>query len=164
MSAVNNEENKQSINNIKMLSKMSAEGLVPNLFREVKRVKEEAYSKVRTLREQIRVIKRQEEERARIEAIKIHEKRQKEFEEKSVPEQSFAELFAASNGEKVEKKISEENSNKEVLKKEIKVEEIKDQTSSSQPKKLQESDKKKDKLISELTKRLEKLEKEVQHD
>ncbi len=148
MSAVNNEENKQSINNIKMLSKMSAEGLVPNLFREVKRVKEEAYSKVRTLREQIRVIKRQEEERARIEAIKTHEKRQKEFEEKSVPEQSFAELFAASNGEKVEKKISEENSNKEVLKKEIKVEEIKDQTSSSQPKKLQESAVKENKKVS----------------
>lgn len=100
MIGINNEENKQSIDNVKNLKEMSTSGHILNLFKNVKRTKEDAYSLVRVLREQARVVKRQEEEKARIEALKNQAKRQKEIEEaRNVPQQSFAELFAQSNGE-----------------------------------------------------------------
>ena len=95
MSEINNEE-KQSINNIKSLYKMNAEGVIPSLFHEVKKAKQQTFNLLSNYKDKIASIKQEQENKLKLEFLKEQAKlREANFaankeEESSV---SFAELF-----------------------------------------------------------------------
>lgn len=92
MSKINSNE-KQNINNIKMLNEIEANGLVPSLFREVKKAKQQALNMTVNIRDQISSLQRQEEERVKLEAQKNQEKMKLDAKKESEKEASFAELY-----------------------------------------------------------------------
>ena len=121
MSEINNNEDKQGINNIKALYKMNADNIISNLFHEVKRIKQQAFNLTNTLKERINSIKllKEQQQKEFVESetnipvenfVSKIEKRQEKIEEDS---KSFAELFASSMQEKENRK--EEEVKSEVL-------------------------------------------------
>ena len=114
MSEINNEE-KQNINNIKSLYKMNTDGLVPGLFHEVKKAKQQLFSLVSTYKDKIATIKQEQEQKLKQELLKEQAKlvAQRAEENKTnvskvneVVEEnlSFAELFESKEREKKESK------------------------------------------------------------
>ena len=101
MSEINNEE-KQSINNIKSLYKMNAEGVIPSLFHEVKKAKQQTFNLLSNYKDKIASIKQEQENKLKLEFLKEQAKlREANFaankeEESSV---SFAELFESKEKE-----------------------------------------------------------------
>ena len=90
MSEVEKKE-KQNINNIKALYGLYKEKKMHGLFHEVKRVKFDAYNLAKKFKEEVKNLRRLEEEKEKLESLqteKVKEDREKE---------SFAELFAKSN-------------------------------------------------------------------
>ncbi len=87
------EKEKQTIGNIKMLEELSNSGLVPSLFREVKRAKQQTINIINSFREQILSLQKQEEERVKQEALKTQAKMKQEASVQNEPKQSFADLF-----------------------------------------------------------------------
>ena len=61
MSEINNEEKQQSINNIKSLYKMNTEGLIPSLFHEVKKAKQQSFNLLNSYKEKLANIKFEQE-------------------------------------------------------------------------------------------------------
>lgn len=117
MSEINNEE-KQNINNIKSLYKMNADGLVPGLFHEVKKAKQQLFSLVSTYKDKIATIKQEQELKLKQELLKEQAKlvAQSSEENKSnasktkVEEEetlSFAELFESKERENKQGKTPE---------------------------------------------------------
>jgi len=105
LSEINNEE-KQSINNIKSLYKINADGLVPSLFHEVKRAKQQAFSLVNNYKDRLASLKQEQEQKLKQELLKeqakyVEANKQNNLEantktvRKPEPEDnmSFAELF-----------------------------------------------------------------------
>jgi len=88
-------EEKQNINNIKQLYKLNNEGVIPTLFREVKKAKQQTFAIVNSLKEKLSNLKQLEVERQKQELLKevrakeLAVKKEQEKEEKL----SFAELF-----------------------------------------------------------------------
>lgn len=87
------EKEKQTIGNIKMLEELSNSGLVPSLFREVKRAKQQTINIINSFREQILSLQKQEEERVKQEALKTQAKMKQEASVQNESKQSFADLF-----------------------------------------------------------------------
>lgn len=114
MSEINNEE-KQNINNIKSLYKINADSLIPSLFREVKKAKQQSIALLNNLRDKLSEIKKDKETKLKQELLKqVREQEEKasgnatrSSEEDTA---SFAELFEGqqTKKEKVETKESEE--------------------------------------------------------
>lgn len=96
MSEVNNEEKQQSITNIKSLYQMHADKLVPALFHDVKKAKQQAFSIINNYKERIANLQKEQEAKLKREQIKEQAMAnaakvvRKEVEENV----SFAELFA----------------------------------------------------------------------
>lgn len=101
---MSNEEKQQNVNNIKSLSKLSSEGSVPSLFREVKRAKQQAITMLNALRDRANVVRREEEDKARAEALRVQAQKRLSSVQSKEAEQSFAELFEKSTGGVVEEK------------------------------------------------------------
>lgn len=94
MSEVEKKE-KQNINNIKALYGLYKEKKMHGLFHEVKRVKFDAYNLAKKFKEEVKNLRRLEEEKEKLESLqteKVKEDREKE---------SFAELFAKSNSKEM---------------------------------------------------------------
>ena len=110
MSEVNNEEKQQSITNIKSLYQMHADKLVPALFHDVKKAKQQAFSIINNYKERIANLQKEQEAKLKREQIKEQAMAnaakvvRKEVEENV----SFAELFALK-----EKQESKEPANKQ---------------------------------------------------
>ena len=123
MSEINNEE-KQNINNIKSLYKMNADGLVPALFHEVKKAKQQAFSMVSMYKDKLANIKQEQELKLKQELAKEQAKliaqRQQEnikVQKEKDPEEnlSFAELFESRERDnKKEKTIPVANKPQEI--------------------------------------------------
>ncbi len=101
---MSNEEKQQNVNNIKSLSKLSSEGSVPSLFREVKRAKQQAITMLNALRDRANVVRREEEDKARAEALRAQAQKRLSSVQQKDSEQSFAELFEKSTGGTLEEK------------------------------------------------------------
>ena len=95
---MSNEEKQQNVNNIKSLNKLSSEGVVPSLFREVKRAKQQAYNMLNALRERAAAVRREEDDKARAEALRAQAQKRLSSVQPKEAEQSFAELFEKSTG------------------------------------------------------------------
>ena len=107
MSEINNEE-KQNINNIKSLYKINADGLVPALFHEVKKAKQQAFSMVNMYKDRIANIKQEQEqkvkqellkEQAKLVAQRAEEQAKLKAEREAEEKISFAELFESKERE-----------------------------------------------------------------
>ena len=99
---MSNEEKQQNINNIKSLSKLSNEGVVPSLFREVKYAKQQVLNMLNSLREKANAVRREEEGKARAEALRVQaQKRLATVQQDRSGEKSFAELFEQSTDKQV---------------------------------------------------------------
>lgn len=107
MSEINNEE-KQNINNIKSLYKINADGLVPALFHEVKKAKQQAFSMVNMYKDRIANIKQEQEqkvkqellkEQAKLTAQRAEEQAKLKAEREAEEKISFAELFESKERE-----------------------------------------------------------------
>ena len=96
---------KQNINNIKELYNLSREKQMHNLFHEVKKVKFDAFNLAKRFIDELHESRRLQEEKLRIDNLQEGLKQQVEQNE------SFADLFAESNGEK--KNVPVEETNKE---------------------------------------------------
>ncbi len=104
MSKIEKKE-KQNIDNIKQLGQMNESGLVPSLFQQVKRAKQQALNVMASVREQLTTLQRQEEEKFRQEAIK-NQAEMMRSQKQSEDEKSFAELLSKGK-EKEEKSLQE---------------------------------------------------------
>ena len=100
MSEINNEE-KQSINNIKTLYKMNTEGLIPSLFHEVKKAKQHTFNLLNSFKDRIASIKQEQENKLKLEFLKEQAKlREANFAANEAEEKvSFAELFESKEKE-----------------------------------------------------------------
>ena len=109
MSEINNEEKQQSINNIKSLYKMNTEGLIPSLFHEVKKAKQQSFNLLNSYKEKLANIKFEQENKVKQELQKEQAK-QRLAESASRPVKdddsnvSFAELFESKENESKAKK------------------------------------------------------------
>lgn len=116
-----NKQDKQNINNIKALYKLIADNQLPSLFREVKKAKNDILNLEKTFYDQIREEQRKRDEKQKLEQLKAQMSNKNDQ-----VSQSFAELFAKSNGEEVETKKEVEKQQKVeiVAEKEVKKEKI----------------------------------------
>ena len=105
-----NKQDKQNINNIKALYKLVADNQLPNLFREVKKIRNDLLNLEKSFFDQVREDKRKQEEKQKLEQLKAQMTTKKE--ESS---QSFAELFAKANGEEIKEKKEESAQKVETL-------------------------------------------------
>ena len=114
---MSNEEKQQNVNNIKSLSKLSSEGAVPSLFREVKRAKQQAATMLNALRERANVMRREEDDKARAEALRAQVQKRLSSVQSKEHEQSFAELFEKSTGSNIveEKEVVKPVEEKKVI-------------------------------------------------
>lgn len=85
------EEKQQSINNIKLLHKLSVEGAVPSLFRQVQRLKEQALKLIEEQKSALQMISRKEENEQKAQYIRQQLKVKQEEAKRS--DESFAKLL-----------------------------------------------------------------------
>lgn len=112
MSEINNEE-KQNINNIKSLYKINADSLIPSLFREVKKAKQQSIALLNNLRDKLSEIKKDKETKLKQELLKqVREQEEKASGNSARSSEedtaSFAELFEGQQAKKAEPKESGE--------------------------------------------------------
>ena len=125
MSEINNEE-KQNINNIKLLYKVNADGVIPSLFHEVKKAKQQTFNLVNSYKEKLADIKKAKETKLKQELLKqVRAEEEKALSGKNsvIDEKeslSFAELFEGQETKKeqpkavVKEAVKEDVSPKEV--------------------------------------------------
>ncbi len=105
MSEINNEE-KQNINNIKLLYKINADNVIPALFHEVKKAKQQTFALVNSYKDKLAEIKKEKETKLKQELLKqVREQEEKALNESSsiaVEKEnvSFAELFEGHENKK----------------------------------------------------------------
>ena len=139
MSEINNEE-KQGINNIKSLFKMNTEKVIPSLFSDVKKAKQQTFALINGYKERIAYLKQEQEKKLKIELLREQAKyREENLAKREEGEKvSFAELFES---KEKESKAKTEGVKKEEEKPEVKVAEtpVKEATSVSAPSKPQKA-------------------------
>ena len=103
MSEINNEE-KQNINNIKLLYKLNADGVIPSLFREVKKAKQQTFALVNSCKDKLAEIKKEKETKMKQEILKqardVENANIKSADSNEKETASFAELFESQENKK----------------------------------------------------------------
>lgn len=116
MSEINNEE-KQNINNIKLLYKLNADGVIPSLFREVKKAKQQTFALVNACKDKLAEIKKDKETKLKQELLKqVREEEMASNKTSNSVEKetaSFAELFEGQESKKEQPKQTVKEPEKE---------------------------------------------------
>ncbi len=102
MSEINNEE-KQNINNIKLLYKINADRVIPSLFHEVKKAKQQTFALLDSCKEKLAEIKKEKETKLKQELLKqarVEENVSSKSDSSEKETASFAELFEGQENKK----------------------------------------------------------------